>query len=139
MSNTTAGRCLCGAVHFEAAGEPLFSSNCHCRDCQRASGSAYMPLMAFPNDVVRVTGEVRYFKRQGDSGATASEGFCPQCGARLFARADALAGILLIHAGSLDDPTQYKPQLDIYTSSAQPWDRMDPDLPKHSKMPPLGK
>jgi hypothetical protein len=136
MGDRITGGCLCGGVRFELDGEPAFSSNCHCRGCQRASGSAYMPLMGFPKDAVRVTGDVKYFQRQADSGASESEGFCPECGARLFAYAEAYEDFLLVRAGSLDDPALYKPQADIYTASAQPWDHMDPDLPKFPKMPP---
>ncbi len=137
MGNKMTGGCQCGANRFEADGEPVFSSNCHCRDCQQASGGGYMPVMGFPKDAVRVTGEVKYFQRQGDSGASETEGFCPECGSRLFAHADVLEGVFLVRAGSLDDPAQYKPQADIYTASAQPWDHMDPDLPKYPQMPPM--
>lgn len=139
MANPTTGGCICGAVRFEVDGNPLFSSNCHCRDCQRASGSAFMPLMGFPEAAVRITGEVRYFERLADSGSSETEAFCPTCGARLFARAQAFAGILLVRAGCLDDPSLYKPQADIYTSRAQAWDHMDPNLPKFDKMPPSGR
>lgn len=138
MGNRATGGCLCGAVRFEVDGEPLFSSNCHCRECQRASGSGYMPLMGYPRGAVRVTGDVRYFERMADSGTSETEGFCPTCGARLFAHAQAFPGIFLVRAGCLDDPSSYKPQADIYTSSAQPWDHMDPALPKFPKMPPMG-
>src|SRR5262252_1375977 len=137
MGNGATGGCVCGAVRFEVDGEPLFSSNCHCRDCQRASGSAYLPLMGFPRDAVRVTGEVTEYERKAESGTSETEAFCPKCGARLFAHAEAYAGILLVRAGCLDDPSAYRPQADIYTSRAQPWDLMDPDLPKFAKMPPM--
>ena len=137
MSKITGG-CLCGAVRFEADGDPLFSSNCHCRECQRVSSGAYLPMMGFPAGAVHVTGVVKTFQRRGDSGAAVSESFCPGCGAHLLAQADALQGVLLLHAGNLDDPTLYKPQLDIFTASAQPWDYMDPNLPKFPGMPPLG-
>ena len=138
MSNRMTGGCKCGAVRFETDGEPAFSSNCHCRDCQQATGSAYMPVAGFPKDAVRVTGVVKYFRRKGDSGATVSEGFCPECGAHLFARADVLEGIFLVNAAGLDDPALFKPQMNIFTASAQPWDYMDPNLPNYPKMPPIG-
>lgn len=137
MGERTTGGCICGAVRFEVDGEPLFSSNCHCRDCQRASGSAFMPLMGFPKDAVHIIGEVKYFQRQANSGTAETEGFCPECGARLFAHAEAYEGILLVRAGGLDDPSLYQPQANIFTSSAQPWDYMDPDLPKFPQMPPM--
>ena len=101
------------------------------------AGIQYELPLAFPKDAVRVTGDVKYFQRKGDSGASESEGFCPECGARLFAHADALEGISFVRAGSLDDPALYKPQMDIYTASAQPWDHMDPDIPKFPQMPPM--
>ena len=60
--------------------------------------------------------------------------FCPECGSRLF------GGITgeghRITASSLDDPTLFRPQFDIFTSDAQPWDHMDPKLPKFEKYAP---
>jgi len=43
--------------------------------------------------------------------------------------------LALITAASLDDPSQFRPAMDFYISSAQPWDHMDPALPKFAKMP----
>ena len=133
---TYAGTCLCGAVRYTTDGDLVFAGNCHCRDCQRATGSAYMPVLAFARDAVIVNGTVKYFQRRGDSGQNSYEGFCPECGARLFAHADVMPGLFMIQAASLDDPALYKPQMDIYTASAQPWDHMDPALPKFHGMPP---
>lgn len=105
MNNSMTGGCKCGAVRFETDGGPAFSSNCHCRDCQQATGSGYMPVAGFLKDGVRVTGEVnKYFRRKGDSGSEVSEGFCPECGAHLFLQANLLGDFFLVYAGSLDDP-----------------------------------
>jgi len=71
----------------------------------------------------------------GDSGKRVSRGFCPSCGSRLFNAIAARPEIVAILAGSLDDPSIYKPIVDIYTSSAQPWDHMDPQTVKFLKMP----
>jgi len=135
MANITGG-CLCGAVRYTATGEAAFAGNCHCRDCRRVAGSAYMPVLAHPRAAVRVTGMVNYFKRKSDSGQFSYEGFCSECGSRLVAHADSLPGMFFIQAGSLDEPNLYKPQFDMYTSSAARWDLIDPALPKFERMPP---
>ena len=49
MSSSLTGGCQCGAVRYECAAEPLFTGNCHCRDCQRSTGSAYVPALAVPS------------------------------------------------------------------------------------------
>ena len=72
----------------------------------------------------------------GDSGGIVERGFCPTCGARLFGKPAAAAGIMDIMVGRLDDPSWYRPQANIYTASAQPWDHMNRDLPKFLKLPP---
>jgi hypothetical protein len=55
----------------------------------------------------------------------------------LFGKPAILPELMSIMAGSLDDPSGHKPAMDIYTTSAQPWDYMNPELPKFPKMPPL--
>ena len=62
-------------------------------------------------------------------------GFCPNCGTTLFGVSTSLPGVIGIRAGSLDDPSWYRPAMDFYTASAQPWDYMNPDLPKFPKVP----
>jgi hypothetical protein len=128
------GGCLCSNIRYECLAEPIFMGNCHCRDCQRATGSAFAAALLVPRDSVAIAGEVKYHDVIGDSGATVSRGFCPNCGSRLFSKPPhpELMGIL---AGSLDDPSEFQPGIDFYTTSAQPWDVMNPDLPKFAKMP----
>lgn len=124
------GGCLCGQVRYEITGEPVFQYNCHCRDCQRMSGAAYLPLLALPEAAVRHTGTLTEFIRRADSGRNATESFCPRCGARLFGTGDSLPGLLLVTAGTLDDPTLFAPDADIYTRLAPYWDMMDPVIEK---------
>jgi hypothetical protein len=128
------GGCLCGTIRYECSAEPIFMGNCHCRDCQRATGSAFAAALLVPRAAVAIAGEVKYHEVIGDSGATVGRGFCPNCGSRLFSQPPnpALMGIL---AGSLDDPSGFQPGMDIYTASAQPWDYMNPDLPKCATLP----
>ena len=75
---------------------------------------------------------------KADSGQLAKRGFCPSCGARLFGLPPFAPDLMVIMAASLDDPSVFKAGMNIYTASAQPWDYMDPALPKFHKMPPPG-
>jgi hypothetical protein len=122
-------------VRYECAAKPLFSGNCHCRDCQKATGSAYVPAFAVPMRAVKITGDVKYYESPADSGNTFSRGFCPTCGSRVFGKTSGFPQFVLITAGSLDDPSRFKPNMDFFTASAQPWDHMNPDLPKFAKQP----
>ena len=135
MATIFTGGCLCGAVRYECTAEAIFMGNCHCRDCQKASGGAYEPVIGIPLPALRIAGNVKYHEVKGDSGNTLSRGFCPECGSRLFGKTSAMTELAMITAGSLDNPNQYTPQMDIFTSSAQPWDHMNPALPKFPKMP----
>ena len=137
MATPFTGGCMCGAVRYECSAEPVMAGNCHCRDCQRASGGAFVSALAVPRNALTITGEVKYYDVKGDSGNTVSRGFCPNCGARLFGRPAVASDLIVIMAGSLDDPSWYKPGMDFYTASAQPWDHMNPDLPKFPKMPQM--
>jgi hypothetical protein len=88
MTTPLTGGCTCGAVRYECAAESVMAFNCHCRDCQRATGGAYVPAVVVPRNALRVTGEVRYFGVRGESGQILNRGFCPHCGSRLFGKPD---------------------------------------------------
>ena len=133
MSTVFSGGCTCGAIRYSAEGEPTYSMNCHCRDCQRETGSAYAPVLGLPIATFRVTqGSPKYFDLRADSGRITKRAFCGECGSTLFG---AGADFVSIRVGSLDDPSVFRPSQDIYTASAQPWDYMNPALPKSSKLP----
>jgi hypothetical protein len=135
MATKFTGGCMCGKVRYECTADPIFMGNCHCLDCQKATGTAYEAAIGIPAPALKVTGTVKYHEVKADSGNTISRGFCPECGSRLLGKTSGVPDLAMITAGSLDDPTQYVPQLDIYISSAQPWDHMNPALPKFPKMP----
>ncbi len=129
------GGCLCGEVRYATDADAAFSGNCHCLDCQRVSGGPYAPVMMFPVGAVTITGEPRYFVSKGDSGSMIERGFCQNCGSQLFLKLEAIPGLFGVRPGSLDDPSLFQPGMDFYVSSAQPWDHMDPALPKRPLSP----
>lgn len=137
MTTPFTGGCRCGAVRYECSAEPVMAGNCHCRLCQQVSGSAFTANVAVPKDALRIKGDVKYHEAKADSGNTVSLGFCPICGAPVVGKSSGMPDLMMLRAGSLDDPSWYQPGMEIYTSSAQPWDHMNPDLPKFPQMPPL--
>ncbi len=132
MAQRISGGCACGAIRYACEAEPLVMLNCHCRDCQRASGSAYAAILVVPKATVEMHGEPRYHKVVGKSGSEVERGFCPACGCQVAVRLGRMPDILGLQAGSLDDPSVYRPKMDVFTSSAQPWDHMSPDTKKHA-------
>ena len=138
MAAPFTGGCACGAIRYECSAEPLIVVNCHCRDCQRARGSAFSTALAVPTDSLKLLqGEPKYYKVTADSGNIAHRGFCSECGSPVFAGNSNNAQIVAILVGSLDDPSWCTPMIDIWTQSAQPWDYMNPDIPKVSTQPPM--
>ena len=133
MPSCTTGGCECGAIRYQFTGEPLASLNCHCRDCQRETGGAFAPILIVAAATFTITcGAPRHFDVIADNGRPARRAFCADCGSALFGPGPDAVNI---RAGSLDDPGMFRPRMDIYTASAQPWDLMDPDLPKALKLP----
>ena len=110
--------------------------NCHCRDCQRATGSAYFAAVSVPETAFRLTtGTPAAYEKRADSGSTMRRMFCSQCGSPVFLTNSARPNVVVLYAASVDDPSWVRPSRDIYTESAQPWDHMNPALAKFPKMP----
>ncbi len=69
MPTPFSGGCACGAIRYECSAEPLLSFNCHCRDCQRASGSAFASVLMAPREAFKVLrGAPKFHRVTGDSG-----------------------------------------------------------------------
>ena len=123
------GGCACGAVRYRITAEPGFSFHCQCRQCQRASGTGHASLFVVPKNSVSVEGEVKFYAQTADDGATISRGFCPHCGSPMLGESTGHTDVLIITAGSLDEPALFKPQKVVFSASRQSWDYVDPALP----------
>ena len=135
MTVPFSGGCTCGAIRYECSAEPAFSWNCHCRDCQRASGSAFCPVLYVPRTALTITGEGKYYDVKAESGNNVSRGFCSQCGSPVFIQAELVPHLQGLWAASLDNPSLFQPQVHVWTDCAQPWDYMTPALAKIGKAP----
>ncbi len=123
------GGCACDAIRYECSAEPVLTASCHCRDCQRASGSAFNTALVVPTSAFRlIQGKPKDYAKQSDSGNTLRRAFCGACGSPLFTRNVARPALVGIKAASVDDPSWVRPGVNIWTSSAQPWDCINPEI-----------
>ncbi len=129
------GGCRCSAVRYETDAEPIRAQQCHCRECQHATGTGHASWLIFPAAAVTVLGKPARFNRPTDSGNAFVQGFCKDCGSPLFGWPSARKDAIAVLAGSLDHPELFKPELVLYTSSGHAWDKPDPALKSFSKMP----
>jgi len=128
------GGCACGAIRYSCSEAPVRMLNCHCRDCQKAGGSAYSATLIVAAHAIHLTaGAPRQFETIAESGNTAVRRFCGNCGTPLFASSSGRPAFTAIRAATLDDPAAYEPEADVWVGSAQPWDCMDSAIPKFSK------
>lgn len=130
------GHCLCGAVSFTAKAAPQMSGQCHCKDCQRASGTGHMSLAFFKREDVEVTGQTASFAVTADSGNTNTRHFCPRCGGRIYGENSARPGMVGIAVGAIDDNGWFKPQRVVYVKDKPVWDVTATDIPNFAMMPP---
>ena len=125
------GGCLCGRVRYQAQGEPLFSVLCHCRDCQRASGTGHAPVIGFRKSAFSLTGETRSYAVTGGSGKLAVRHFCPHCGSMLFGMPEIAPDLVTIYIGSLDQPREFRPDYVQFRRDRRDWDQLEFDVPQH--------
>jgi hypothetical protein len=115
------GECLCGALCYEAAGAPLFAGHCYCADCRRASGSGFIPFMGFTSSAVRFCGATRQSRCTTARGSEAARNFCSVCGSLVFGGVVGRDESHTVYAGSLDDPSLFRPQIAIFTRGRPAW------------------
>lgn len=129
------GGCACGSIRYSCAREPLAMINCHCRDCQLSSGAPFASGIVVKTPDLQVSGTPRTYSVPASSGGSATRGFCADCGTPLFTSSDVNPGFTSVRFASLDDHSTFRPMLDIFTDSAQPWVRLDEAIPHFPKSP----
>jgi hypothetical protein len=130
------GRCLCGAVSFTIHSEPMGMGQCHCKDCQRASGTGHMSLARFKRDDVTFTGKTASYASTAESGNINTRHFCPTCGSRVYGENSAYPGLINIAVGCLDDNSWFSPQRIVYAKDRPRWDVTSTDIANFERMPP---
>lgn len=118
------GGCRCGAVRFEAAGDPLSVGYCHCNDCRRASGAPVSAFVGFDAGVVRITGDTLRSYENGD----VARSFCSVCGSPIAYVDQRLPDSVWFMLGVMDIPANYKPTRHSYVREQLPYVHMPDGL-----------
>ena len=114
------GGCYCGALRYQAEGDPLFKGQCHCRECQYISGGYPNVVMGMPEASFAYTkGSPKGFRRSDLENPVTRE-FCADCGTHIATRAPTMPGAVILKVGTLDDPGVFGgPQMAIYLVDKQ--------------------
>ena len=115
------GGCLCGAVRYEAVGEPLYAGYCYCADCRKASGSGFIPFMGFSSQTLDVVGRTLEFRSPAFRGGDAVRNSCPVCGGLVFGGVVGESTSHTVYAGTLDDPSGFRPTIAIFERDRPDW------------------
>ena len=123
------GGCFCGAVRYEAGGEPFHTTLCHCADCRRVAGAPAVAWFSVATADYRVVaGTPRMFA----SSARAQRSFCPDCGTGLTFQAHASLDEIDVTIGSLDDPGFVRPEDHTWFASRTSWWEDLETRPRHA-------
>ncbi|MDE1931200.1 MAG: GFA family protein [Alphaproteobacteria bacterium] len=124
------GGCACGAVRYRLTPPPLFVHCCHCRDCQRQTGSAFVINALIETDrVVVLKAAPESLAVPTDSGRPHRIFRCPSCQTAVWSEYGGLAKLRFVRVGTLDDPTALPPDVHIYVRSKLPWVTLPPGVP----------
>jgi hypothetical protein len=130
------GGCYCGALRYEATGDPLFKGQCHCRECQYISGGNPNLLMAMPESGFKYTKGAPKAFRRSDLDNPVTRDFCADCGTHVLAKAPGVPGAVIIKVGTLDDPAAFgSPQMAIFTIDSQSFHHVPDGIPSFERTP----
>lgn len=123
------GSCSCGSVKYRLTSAPMFVHCCHCKDCQRQTGSAFVLNALIEADRVVVEGQTIGVSMPTDSGRPHIIHRCPKCQTALWSNYGGREQLRFVRVGTLDEPAALPPDVHIYTRSKLPWVRLPDGVP----------
>lgn len=129
------GGCLCGAVRWNARGEPDYQGYCCCADCRKASGSGFVPFMGFAAEAVTIVGETLKSRTTSFRGGVSLRNACPACGGLVFGGEVGIDDSHTIYAGSLDDAALFVPTMALFLRDKPAWVVLPDGLQTFDTMP----
>ena len=120
MATNLTGSCICDAVNYEIRRRPLLTVNCHCTICRRGNGSSfstYASVLESSFFIIKGDDKIQSFAL-GEKG---EKNFCAVCGSPLFNKNEKHPGFYMVHYGSLNEPNNIEPSVNIFTTNKLPW------------------
>ncbi|WP_183881753.1 GFA family protein [Rhizobium sp. BK512] len=117
--------CSCGQLSITSNGDPIKISACHCRECQRRTGSAFGVAVFFDREKVSASGTSNSYTRTGDSGKSIQFRFCPDCGSTVFWMPEFREDLVAVALGCFNDPSSLVPTQSVYEESRMSWVGLD--------------
>jgi hypothetical protein len=130
------GGCRCGAVRYELSLDAVpLTYACHCRDCQTWSGSAFALHAMLPETLLTIEGEIHRFQLNGMETMHSEHAACAACSTRIANHNTAVAGMVILRAGTLDRSDELSPAVHIWTSRKQQWLIIPEGTPSFAETP----
>ncbi len=130
MAEAYEGGCACGAVRYRMTSSPMFVHCCHCLDCQRQTGSAFVLNAMIEADRIQLlSGTPEPVSVPTDSGRPHDIYRCPACRVAVWSDYGRRPALRFVRVGTLDNPAALRPDVHIYTRSRLPWIRLPEGVP----------
>jgi hypothetical protein len=129
------GGCLCGKVRYSAIADPAITAVCHCKNCQKQSGTAFSTIVGIPREAFNVSGTLKTYEDVSETGNALHRRFCPECGSRVATDVSSIPNLIFVQAGTLDDTSWVEPTMQFWCASAQPWLRLPEKIQQFQRMP----
>ena len=124
------GGCACGSVRYRLSSAPMFVHCCHCHDCQRQTGSAFVLNALIETDrITLISGELEAVAVPTDSGRPHDVYRCRACQTALWSDYGRRPALRFVRVGTLDDPASLPPDVHIFTRSKLPWIALPSSMP----------
>ena len=130
MTKPLEGGCACGAIRYRLKTQPMFVHCCHCRDCQRQTGSAFVLNALIETDRIEIlSGEPEPVSMPTDSVQPHDIYRCPACHIALWSDYGRRPALRFVRVGTLDDASALPPDVHIFTRSKLPWVGLPKEVP----------
>lgn len=130
MTEQQTGGCLCGSLRYQFPEDQVLSAHhCHCRDCQKSTGSGKATIVLLPTDALSINGDMRVYTVTGSAGSHVTRGFCGDCGSPVISYVEENPAMRFVKAGSLDDSSWVTIASSFWSDTATSWSGVTDEAP----------